>query len=301
MAPRTDGDRTLAIIDWVQMGRFVARLDTISSSNEFQRADCAPRATKGNGLLTVSDWVQAGRYAVGLDPLTVLGGPTEEDTGGGGGFAAASASGRQLCLVNISIAHGQTNVVPVTLECQGNENAASFSVVFDPTKLAFVSAIPGSGAVGSQLNVNPSEAAQGRIGVALAAQPGRTFAAGVREILQLRFSALAAAPATTVLGFTNAPVPREVSDVSANPLPTDYSAGIVSVTPPPGPPLHVTRSGNSIFITWPSSAAGFQLEATEGGFGTAWGLVPGVIEIGEQKLAIVNTGGHERYFRLKKP
>ena len=295
----------MATVDWVQMGRFVARLDAISSPNEFQRADCAPRATKGNGKLSVSDWVQAGRYAVGLDPLTVLGGPTEADAGAGGGvaggFAAASASGRQLSLANTSIAQGQTNVVPVTLECQGNENAASFSVAFDPAKLAFVSAAPGAGSAGSLLNLNTSEAAQGRLGVALAAQPGRTFAAGMREILQLRFAALVSSPATTALSFGNAPVPGEVSDAAANPLLTDYSAGLVSVTLPPGPPLRVTRSGNSLFITWPSSAAGYELEATEGALGTAWSVVPGVIALGEQKLAIINTGGHERYFRLKKP
>jgi choice-of-anchor C domain-containing protein len=302
VAPRPNGNRSVATVDWVQMGRFVARIDTISSPNEFQRADCTPRATKGNGLLTVSDWVQAGRYAVGLDPLTVLGGPTEPDAGGGaGGFVAASASGRQLSLVNTSISQGQTNVVPVTLECQGNENAASFSVVFDPAKLAFVSATPGTGSAGILLNLNSGEAAQGRLGVALAAQPGRVFEAGRREILQLRFAVLVSAPATAVVSFSNAPVPREVSDVAANPLPADYSAGIVSVTPSPGPPLRVTRSGNSLYITWPSSAAGFELEASESALGTAWSVVPGVILLGEQKLAIINANGHERYFRLRKP
>jgi hypothetical protein len=300
VAPRPAGDFGVTIVDWVQMGRFVARLDGISGSNEFQRADCAPRATKGNGLLTVSDWVQAGRYAVGLDPLTVLGGPTEESSGEGG-FIAAAASGRQLCLVNTSIAQGQTSSVPVTLECQGNENAASFSVVFDQSKLGFVSASPSAGSAGSLINLNTSEAAQGRLGVALAAQPGRTFAAGMREILQLRFSALVSAPATATLSFGNVPVPREVSDVAANPLPTEYTAGAVSVTPPPGPPLRVTRSGNSLFITWPSSATGFELEGTEGGFGSAWVIVPGVIDLGEQKLAIIPIGSGERYFRLKKP
>jgi hypothetical protein len=300
VAPRPNGNRSVATIDWVQMGRYVARLDSLSGPNEFQRADCAPRATKGNGALTASDWVQAGRYAVGLDPLTVLGGPTEE-SGGEGGFAAASASSRRLCLVNSSIAQGQTNSVAVTLECQGNENAATFSVVFDPVKLAFVSAVSGPGSAGGLLNLNTTEVTQGRLGVALAAQPGTTFAAGVREILRLRFAARASAPDTASLDFGNDPVPREVSDVAANPLFTDYTAGTVSVTPPPGPPLRVTRSGNSLFITWPSSATGFELEATEGALGTPWNKVAGVIELGEQKLAIVSIGGRERYFRLKKP
>jgi len=301
VAPRPAGDFGVTVVDWVQMGRFVARLDDIASSNEFQRADCAPRATKGNGLLTASDWVQAGRFAVRLDPLGVLGGPVGEDSGGDGGFIPAAASERRLHFLDTAIPQGQTNVVPVTLECHGNENAASFSVVFDPAKLAFVSAAPGSGSQSSLLNLNTNEATQGRIGVALAAQPGTTFPAGRREILQFRFSALVSAPATTTLDFGNVPVPREVSDVAANALATEYTSGTVSVTPPPGPPLRVTRTGNSLFITWPSSATGFELEGTAGALGTAWGLVPGVIALGEQKLAIVAIGPGERYFRLKKP
>jgi len=51
-------------------------LDTPANGGEFQRADCAPRATLGNGLITVSDYVQAGRYAAGLDDLVPAGGPT---------------------------------------------------------------------------------------------------------------------------------------------------------------------------------------------------------------------------------
>jgi hypothetical protein len=203
--------------------------------------------------------------------------------------------------VNTSIAQGQTSSVPVTLECQGNENAASFSVAFDSAKLAFAGATPGAGSAGALLNLNTREVSQGRLGVALAAQPGRSFPAGRREILQLRFSALVSAPATVTLGFGNAPVPREVSDVAANALATDYTPGTVSVTLPPGPPLRVTRTGNSLFITWPSSATGFELEGTAGALGTDWSLVPGVIDLGEQKLAIVAIGSGERYFRLKKP
>ena len=238
---------------------------------------------------------------MGLDPLALLGGPTEPDGGEEGGIAAASASERLLGLSNTTIAAGETRTVPVTLEGQGNENATSFSVIFDPATLAFVSASTGSGSAGSLLNLNTSEASQGRLGVALAAQPSKTFAAGMSEILQLRFTAVVSAPATVALSFGNAQVPLEVSDVTANPLPTDYTAGIVNVTPPPGPPLRVTRSGNSLFITWPSSATGFELEATQGALGTTWNLVPGVIDLGEQKLAVLSVGNSERYFRLKKP
>ena len=66
VAPLPNGDGAVTLIDWVQVGRFVAGLDTITNTGEFQRADCAPRATYGDGQLTVADWVQAGRYAAGL-------------------------------------------------------------------------------------------------------------------------------------------------------------------------------------------------------------------------------------------
>lgn len=67
----------VTITDWVKVGRIVAGLDAVANGTEFQKADCAGRATLGNGALTISDWVQAGRYAAGLDPLTSAGGPTQ--------------------------------------------------------------------------------------------------------------------------------------------------------------------------------------------------------------------------------
>ncbi|MGH9847681.1 MAG: hypothetical protein ACREEM_54010, partial [Blastocatellia bacterium] len=53
----------------------VAGLDAAAPGAEFQRADCAPRDTKGDGRLTVADWTQAGRY-LGTDPTVAAGGPT---------------------------------------------------------------------------------------------------------------------------------------------------------------------------------------------------------------------------------
>ena len=47
------------------------------ATNEFQRADCSPRGTKGDGVLAVDDFTQAGRYAAGLDQSQRAGGPTQ--------------------------------------------------------------------------------------------------------------------------------------------------------------------------------------------------------------------------------
>ncbi len=78
VSPRPNGstDGSVSIADWVQMGRFVAGLDTPNPGSEFQRADSAPRSTLGDGIITIADWVQCGRYASGLDPVTAAGGPT---------------------------------------------------------------------------------------------------------------------------------------------------------------------------------------------------------------------------------
>ncbi|MGH9802369.1 MAG: BACON domain-containing protein, partial [Blastocatellia bacterium] len=71
VAPRPNGSNngTVTVTDWVQVGRFVAGLDSISAGSEFQRADCAPRDSRGDGRLSVSDLTQAGRYAAGLDQV----------------------------------------------------------------------------------------------------------------------------------------------------------------------------------------------------------------------------------------
>ena len=71
-----NGNGGVSITDWVKVGRIVAGLDVVANGSDFQKADCAGRATLGNGVLSISDWVQAGRYAAGLDPNTAVGGPT---------------------------------------------------------------------------------------------------------------------------------------------------------------------------------------------------------------------------------
>jgi len=76
--PRPNGELGLGLDDWLQTGRFVARLDYPTNGSEFQRADCAPRAALGDGVINVADWVQVGRYVAGLDPMTPAGGPTNE-------------------------------------------------------------------------------------------------------------------------------------------------------------------------------------------------------------------------------
>jgi hypothetical protein len=131
--PRTDGNQAVTATDWAQAGRFAARLDTAATGAEFQRADCAPRATFGDGQIKVTDWVQAGRYVAGLDPLGAIGGPTNEVAA----IPSGSSGSRQLRLANTNVLQGQTTKISVVLEAQGDENALGLTLAFNPIAFGF--------------------------------------------------------------------------------------------------------------------------------------------------------------------
>jgi hypothetical protein len=123
----------------------------------------------------------------------------------------------------------------------------------------------------------------------------------MREVVRLRFTPLASAPATAPLSFGDQPVRREIADVLARPLDSGYTPGTVTVVPPPGPPLSFTLSGSTLYLSWPVTPVGFELETTSGALGTSWSTVSNVLVLGGQKIAPVSIGNGERYFRLKKP
>jgi uncharacterized protein (TIGR03437 family) len=234
VAPRPNGNGSVTITDWVQIGRFVAGQDA-PSGGEFQRADTAPRDSRGNGSLTITDWVQAGRYAAGLDAPTPAGGPA---TPGRQGLmsksryapAGAAMNARVVRVSSGYFERGQQSSVIIELDAEGNENALGFSLDFNPAQLRFVSAAVGREATGATLNVNTSQASKGRIGVALALPAGQTIPAGQRQIIVINFAVAAEGEATTAtIGFGDQPVTRELSDASANSLPVNFNGGAVTL------------------------------------------------------------------------
>jgi 6-phosphogluconolactonase (cycloisomerase 2 family) len=255
VAPRPVGNGELTVADWVQAGRYAAGLDVeaLGMDNAFQRADCAPRSKPddpsvlmlGNGLLSVADWVQAGRYAAGLDPVTPAGGPTAPASNALTAAlirarAETTASGpRTVRVINTNFERGQRGTVTIELDAQGDENALGFSFNFDPTQLQFVSAVVGSGASGATLNLNMSQAANGRVGLAMALPTGQVIAAGLRPIVIVTFDALSSgSAASTTISFGDQPIRREVSDAAANSLPTTFTSGAVTFRgPPPNNPV----------------------------------------------------------------
>jgi hypothetical protein len=241
--PEPNGDNSSTVADWVKVGRLVAGLDPVLNSSEFQRADCAPRMvgtnlTLGDGRLTVADWTQAGRYAAGLDdPRTPAGGPTQPVQNAVAARPLAQAAddlGRSLTVASATAWQSAQIEVPVLLNgAQGNENALGFSLVFDPSRLAYLGTTSGKDVAGAFVNVNALHAKDGKLGLVLAQFTGQTLGTGTLEIARVRFAAVGTTgPAGLQLGDT--PVVCELADAVADTLPMSLVSGVVQVVAQPG-------------------------------------------------------------------
>lgn len=121
--------------------------------------------------------------------------------------------------------------VPIELVSQGDENALSFSLTFDPAVLSNPQAVLGSDAGGASIIPNPNQVAAGRLGLIVTLPAGQSFSAGVRRIVVVTFTILANASGdSTTVSFGDQPVPREISNVAANTLTATYTGAAVTIT-----------------------------------------------------------------------
>ncbi len=241
-----DGFVTAA--DWTQVGLFAAQIQTVGNASEFQRADCAPRAvdtvlTLGNGVISLADWVQAGRYAAGLDTPTPGGGPFAPgdfvppiqpvNRGIGVGSVAlksVSSSSSRVRILNASVDGGKSVVIRIAMDSIGKENALGFSLNFDTQALRFVAARTGIDATGGTLLTNSRDASKGRVGLALALAPGKSFGAGSQEVAEIEFvSSSANVAVETSVAFADAPIPREIVSSDAGDLRGTYESGVITI------------------------------------------------------------------------
>ncbi|MGH9833231.1 MAG: YCF48-related protein, partial [Blastocatellia bacterium] len=244
VAPRPLGSSSVTVADWTLIGHFVAGLETAEPGGEFQRADCSPRATLGDGRLTISDWVLAGRYATGLEPLTPAGGPTAPVTPTSVANVALRTDARispanldQNQNRRVRVAQidrsGRRLTSAITLDARGDENALSFSLLFNPSQWRLVSAVAGRDARGAALSVNAAESSPGRIGLAMALPAGRSYVAGARELVILQFDAVSdASESPFAIGFGDRPAPREIVALDARVLKANFvnNSGVANVS-----------------------------------------------------------------------
>jgi hypothetical protein len=298
VSPRPNGNEVLNVTDWIQEGRFVAGLDIVSNGSEFQRADCAPRATLGDGQITVADWVQVGRYALGLDPPTFAGGPTGplpemKDSGHPG----KDGMSRPVMLVPLSQGTA-TNSVAVELAAQGDESALQFSVKFNPAMIQFVNAILGSGAPGAAMIQNTSQAASGNLGFVVGLMAPGTFAAGTQQLVKLNFAPVSYSN-TTALVFGDTPVPRQLVDSNADIVLASYQDATLAVGGLVWPALSIKQAGSNVVLSWPSSAAALGLQASSSLGGDWSNVVATPATIGSSLVVTSSISTNAVYYRLK--
>ncbi len=234
VAPRPNGNANgqVTTTDWVQVGRFIAGLDSATAGSEFQRADCAPRSTLGDGQLTIIDWVQAGRYAAGLDPIAAAGGPT----------ASVAQSSRinppqrqELANIPKTTVRLIQDALPidgslmVELDATGVENALAFSLSFKSPNWRYLSA---SNTNGAQISINATQ--PDSVSVMLALSPGETFAAGTHQVLRLNFAPLFdPIAASSSFRFADQSVQQTVVTANAEPIPAEFIvADSISIASP---------------------------------------------------------------------
>jgi hypothetical protein len=184
-----NGDGAVTSTDVVQMRRFAATLDVINTAtNEYQRADTAPRATAGNGFLDSGDVVQARRYAATLDPLTAAGGPTAPNPEPPPSMldeVYAYFFGREMRIGKAEY-DSSTVAFPVEMLAAGDEAAVGFTLEYDPSTMSNPRVSLGNGLgddVVLTLNINEN----GRIGVLIDSATALAGTKGTNRVITVTF------------------------------------------------------------------------------------------------------------------
>jgi len=207
-----------------------------ATSNEFQRADCEPSATKGNGTVDLGDFIQAGRYAAVLDPWTSVGGPGLPIPAPAiaesifGTPMAVNSIPRVVRVVNVDASPGSQVTVSIEINAENSDKGISFTMDYDPSKLSNPVVNGGSGASGAV--VIPNTTIPGKVIVQLAYITGG-FASGVSQALTVKFDVATTAPSgATPLTFNDTPVQRQVRDTANALVASTFTDGFVNILAP---------------------------------------------------------------------
>ncbi|MBL8181931.1 MAG: carboxypeptidase regulatory-like domain-containing protein, partial [Blastocatellia bacterium] len=120
---------------------------------------------------------------------------------------------------------GANIVVPITIMSQGTENSADFVLLYDDTKIDYVSETCGVGApAGCAVSSAPFP---GGRKFELSLDPGVTYTAGLRELIRVTFAEDTVLPADFNTPVTFAATPRNVANPSGISVPADYVNGLV--------------------------------------------------------------------------
>ena len=186
----------------------------------------------GNAQIDVGDVTVIRGYNLGVlngVPITTkpVCGPTAPAAARG--ETAEGTGGRVIRAVNASAIAGQQVTVSFMLDSLGNEASASYTVNYPASVLTYVSAAIGGGVpTGSNLGLNTSQTAAGRLGVLV--DSTNTYAAGARQMITVTFAVPAnAAAGTYPVSFSSTPTAQSVSSAQGALLTTTYQSGNVVI------------------------------------------------------------------------
>lgn len=211
----------------------VAEASNVSGAGKFLKAHRSYTAKIGEWGV-VRDWRY--KFKGGIDEVAIFNRALSAEevlsvyTAGAAGLCKDSCPQRGLSLPSVTEVANRQIQVPVSLRAQGNENALSFSLSFDPTQLSYRGWTPAAPSSGISLLVNTNQQDAGRLGFAIAKPYNQHFAAGPNELFKLAFQ-LSGAPTNAVVSFTNKPVVIDVVDDAATSLCVNTSNGVVTITP----------------------------------------------------------------------
>ena len=266
------GDGVLLANDVSVLRNFVLGTATPASPSQFQRADI--NGTCGDAAINAADVTVARNWLLNSTPLPDACGPTAAAAANPADESRPDVVGRIIRAVNVPNAvAGNQVVVPFQLDSQGDEASASFTINWNSAVLTYVSAALGNGVpTGTNLGLNTTQTAQGRLGVLLDAT--NTYATGTRQILLVTFSIPANVTAGTYpITFSGTPTAQSVSSANGTLLATTYESGnVVIVTTAAGVRVsgRVTTAGGqalrnaTVVIT---DSAGNKRTVTTGSFG----------------------------------
>ncbi|HQZ95643.1 MAG TPA: Calx-beta domain-containing protein [Pyrinomonadaceae bacterium] len=237
------GDGVLAN-DVLTIRRFVLGLATaVTTPNQFQRADCAPRDvssnTYGDGAINSTDVTVVRRYNLGIDPPTAAAGPAVP----AGTFAERLNGGPRFDpfylgpIVRITDSEGIAGKkvkVWIKLDSQGDVASGSFTLNFNPKAFSLVSVgLRADMPAETNLMLNTNDSRLGRLGVLL--DSTRTYESGNRPIMVFTFDVSPdAMPGIYPLVINGSLAPLSLSDAYGNLIMATYPSGQVLVRPSEG-------------------------------------------------------------------
>jgi hypothetical protein len=189
--------------------------------------------------------------------------------------------------------------LPVFLNAVGNENAAGFSVSFDPTQLTLTSLTAGSGAGNATFLANTNGAAKGQAGVAVSLSSGGAWGEGSQELAVLAFTAKASGRGAIPVTFSDTMAYRAVADARAQSLTAAYANGVITITPPPQ--LSIALVGTNVTLSWPAALSNYVLQSAGNLGAGGWNANLGPPSVNGTNLFInLPATNQQQFFRLSQ-